>query len=97
MEKTHYQARSGYFKHTRHGGGVDKANSLEELHQWTYRKLIHRAHRKKQIETSSLQRAIKQANREKMKNRWLNSTASMNHAQWRATKHRHGKIWVPET
>ena len=36
MEKAHYQARTSYFKHTRHGGGVEKANSLEELHQWTY-------------------------------------------------------------
>ena len=35
MEKTYYMARTGYFKHTRHGGGKVRANSLLELHQQT--------------------------------------------------------------
>ncbi len=54
MEKTHYyQARTGYFNHTRYGGGANKANSLEELHQWTYR-LMHRTHRKEQVKESQI-------------------------------------------
>lgn len=95
MEKTHYQARTGYFKHTRHGGGVEKANSLEELHQWTYRKLVHRAHRKKELQEAEVPRAIKKANRDKRKDSWWNSNANTKHAEWRQMKQRSGKSWIP--
>ncbi|MCO5559303.1 hypothetical protein L7F22_012899 [Adiantum nelumboides] len=63
MEKTHYQARTGYFSHTRHGGGADKANSLEELHQWTYRKLMHKSHRKEQVKDSQISHAVRLASK----------------------------------
>ena len=39
MEKSHYQARTRYFKHTRHGGGRQRANSLLEVFQWFYRQI----------------------------------------------------------
>ena len=94
MEKTHYQARTGYFTHTRHGGGADKANSLEELHQWTYRKLMHRSHRKDQVKDSQISQAVKLANKQRRKAIWESSTAATRHAEWRLQKERIGKIWT---
>lgn len=93
MEKTHYQARTGYFKHTRHGGGVTKANSLQELHQWTYRKLVHRAHNKKNFEASKVTQAIRQLEVQRKQEIWRNSDARRKHMQWRLTRQRDGKIW----
>ena len=58
MEKTHYMARTGYFKHTRHGGGKYRANSLLELHQWNYRRLFHRENQKALFNSSPITHAI---------------------------------------
>ena len=46
MEKSHYMARNAYFRHTQHGGGKSKANSLLELHQWFYRHILQQQRKK---------------------------------------------------
>ena len=85
----------GYFKHTRHGGGATKANSLQELHQWTYRKLVHRAHNKKMLEASKVAQAVRQVEIQRKQEIWQNSDAGRKHLQWRLTRQQEGKIWKP--
>ena len=93
MEKTHYMARSGYFKHTQHGGGKIKSNSILELHQWQYRKLLQRAQHKKTISQSTISKALMIVNKQKRQQAWHNSSASRNHAIWRESKIRVGMKW----
>ena len=42
MEKSHYQARTSFFRSTRHGGGQIKSNALKELFNWFYRRQLQR-------------------------------------------------------
>lgn len=42
MEKSHYQARTSFFKCTRHGGGQTRSNALIELFDWFYRRQLQR-------------------------------------------------------
>lgn len=42
MEKSHYQARTSYFRSTRHGGGQIRSNALKELYNWFYRRQLQR-------------------------------------------------------
>lgn len=93
MEKTHYQARTGYFSHTRHGGGSERANSLEELHQWTYRKLLHKIQSRDALRDHHLNQALKMEKKEKRKQTWHESTGAIKHAEWRTQRYRDGKIW----
>ena len=40
MEKSHYQARGAYFRHTQHGGGTIRANSFKEVFFRFYQRVI---------------------------------------------------------
>ena len=40
LEKYHYQARGAFFRHTRHGGGRERTNSLREVFEWFYRRVL---------------------------------------------------------
>jgi hypothetical protein len=42
MEKSHYQARTSFFRNTRHGGGQTRSNALVELFNWFYRRQLQR-------------------------------------------------------
>lgn len=42
MEKSHYQARTAYFRKTRHGGGSGCSNGLKEMFDWFFRYTIKR-------------------------------------------------------
>ena len=42
MEKSHYQARTSFFRSTRHGGGQTRSNALKELFNWFYRRQLQR-------------------------------------------------------
>ena len=42
MEKSHYQARTSFFRSTRHGGGQIRSNVLKELFNWFYRRRLQR-------------------------------------------------------
>lgn len=42
MEKSHYQARTSFFRSTRHGGGQIRSNALKELFNWFYRRQLQR-------------------------------------------------------
>ena len=42
MEKSHYQARSSFFRSTRHGGGKTRSNALKELFNWLFRRQLQR-------------------------------------------------------
>lgn len=94
MEKSHYMARTGYFKHTRHGGGKNRANSLLELHQWTYRRLFHRAQLKEQLKSSELIRTIQQSKKEKRQKSYNESSARESHALWRHSRIRIARRWA---
>lgn len=94
MEKSHYMARTGYFKHTRHGGGKNRANSLLELHQWTYRKLFHRAQLKDKLKSSELVRAIQRTRKQKRRIAWNESSAKERHDLWRHSRVRVGRTWA---
>ena len=94
MEKTHYMARTGYFKHTRHGGGKYRANSLLELHQWNYRRLFHRANQKSLLKSSPITRAIELQKKQRRQYAWHQSIAKTNLQIWRETKVREGRRWV---
>ncbi len=96
MEKTHYQARGAYFRHTQHGGGTIRANSFKELYFWFYRRIILRATKqeftkqKKDARSVEISKIIQQR-----RQRWKDSSAEQNLAIWRATKVRQNKLWVP--
>lgn len=94
MEKTHYLARTGYFKHTRHGGGKTRANSLLELHQWNYRRLFHRANQKSLLNSSPITRVVRLHTRQRCQARWRESVAKKNLDAWRKTRIRVGRRWV---
>lgn len=95
MEKSHYQARTRYFRHTRHGGGANKANSLLEVFQWFYRQVWHRSkaqEKKKLFENSDIALALKRGkqNRQEAYNR---SSASEKFLQWLGSRQRQGGRW----
>ena len=94
MEKTHYMARTGYFKHTRHGGGKDRANSLLELYQWHYRRLFHRSNQKALVNSSQITRAVALQKKQRKQSAWHQSIAKDNLQTWRQTKIRVGRRWV---
>ena len=43
MEKSHYQARTSFFRSTRHGGGQIRSNALKELFNQFYRRQLQRS------------------------------------------------------
>lgn len=54
LEKSHYQARTAFFKHTRHGGGRERANSLREVFEWFYRRiLVNMSNKDENIESNT--------------------------------------------
>ena len=40
LEKSHYQARGAFFRHTRHGGGREREDNLREVFEWFYRRIL---------------------------------------------------------
>lgn len=40
LDKSHYQARGAFFRHTRHDGGRERADSLREVFEWFYRRIL---------------------------------------------------------
>ena len=65
MEKSHYMAQNAYFRHTQHGGGKSKANSLLELHQWFYRRILQQQRKKQMVRSFEVTQAIKAAEERK--------------------------------
>lgn len=55
MEKSHYQARSSFFRSTRHGGGKTRSNALKELFNWFFRRQLQRIlakqHQQRELES----------------------------------------------
>ena len=84
-------ARTGYFKHKRHGGGKYRANSLLELHQWNYKRLFHRANQKSLLKSSPITRAIELQKKQRKQSAWQKSIAKKNLKTWRETKVRVGR------
>jgi hypothetical protein len=94
MEKSHWQARSAYFRATQHGGGKNQANSLEELFMWFFRKQHQRVEATKVVKNSEIYRALRQNQRLRRRQIWINTNATQKHTIWRSTKKRQGKKWV---
>lgn len=100
MEKSHYQARGAFFRHTRHGGGRVRANNLKEVFQWFYRrKILQHKMKKAALEPEDATIKDKRDNKDllklKRKNRWKNSIASAKLAEWRSNKVRISRKWLP--
>ncbi|KAI5078400.1 hypothetical protein GOP47_0006071 [Adiantum capillus-veneris] len=87
MEKSHYMARNAYFRHTRHGGSRIKANSLRELFEWFYRRIIHRMQAKEVLANSATAQAIRHLQQQKAKRSmaYNNSGARESQRRWRET------------
>lgn len=96
MEKTHYQARGAYFRHTQHGGGTIRANSFKEVFFWFYRRIILRTRKQEFMKQKKDARSVAICKKIKeRRQRWKDSTAEQNSTLWRATRVRQNKIWVP--
>lgn len=96
MEKSHYVARSRYFRHTRHGGGKTKANSLLEVFQWFYRQKLHQTDSNNQrvaYESSDTYRALQELTI-KRRNAYNNSSAKTQLYNWIGNRQREGKKWI---
>lgn len=96
MEKSHYVARSRYFRHTRHGGGKEKANSLLEVFQWFYRQVLHQSNTNKAKEDYLSSKTYKALQDSTLKRRtaYNNSTAKRRFYNWLCTRRREGSKWV---
>ena len=95
MEKSHYQARTKFFKNTRHGGGANKANSLLEVFQWFYRQIWHRtrSHKaKNSIQNLQVVAALQRKKQERQV-KYRSSSASEKFLQWLASREREGRKW----
>ena len=95
IEKSHHVARSRYFRHTRHGGGKGKANSLLEVFQWFDRQILHQTDtnaRKIAYESSDTFRALQEVTL-KRKNAYNNSSAKRQFYNWLAGRQRQGRRW----
>lgn len=95
MEKSHYQARTRYFRHTRHGRGASKANSLLEVFQWFYRTILQRykaQEKKKLFENSEIALALKKR-KKKRQEAYNQSSAKEKFLQWLCSRQRQGKRW----
>ena len=87
MEKSHYLARSRYFRHTRHGGGKNKADNLLEVFYWFYRQVLHQSNTnaaKIAYQSSATYRAL-QENTLKRKRAYNNSSAKRCFYNWLCT------------
>ena len=96
MEKSHYMARNAYFRHTQHGGGSKKANSLCELFQWFYRRTLQILRTKEEISSSAIAQAVRDAKvkKEKRIEAFRNSNALEGLANWRQGRLYQNHRWV---
>ena len=95
MEKSHYAAKSRYFRHTRHGGGKSKANNLLEVFQWFYRQKLHQIDtnaKKLAYELSDTYRALQKLIL-KRRNAYNDSFAKGKLYNWLRQRRREGKTW----
>ena len=99
MEKSHYLARSRYFRHTRHCGGKEKANSLLEVFQWFYRQVLHQSSTKKAKETYESLATYRALQETIIKKRgaYNSSLAKSKFYNWLGTRQREGKRWASRT
>ena len=96
MEKSHYMARNAYFRHSQHGGGSKKANSLCELFQWFYRRTLQILQTKEEVSSSAIAQAVRDASIKKDKRikAFRNSTALEGLAKWRQDRCFQNRRWV---
>lgn len=95
MEKSHYRAKAAYFKNSRHGGGKGLSNALVEIFQWFYRGVLGRGHFQN-TRTEELSSMISNSNSVR-KTAWQSSNARTRHQEWRMSRVRVGKRWMPRT
>lgn len=93
MEKSHYRAKAAYFKNSRHGGGKGLSNALVEIFQWFYRGVLSRQN----IEETRARGLTSMISSSNLARRaaWKSSTANARHREWRMSRVRVGKRWVP--
>ena len=95
-EKSHYMARNAYFRHTQHGGGRSKGNSLHEMFQWFYRCILQQLRKKQALRSSKVVQALKiiQEKKEKRSKAFKNSNAILQQNRWREQKTFVNHRWV---
>ena len=97
MERSHWQARSGYLKGTRHGGGIGGSNAYKELFIRWFRTMKGRQDMQDKIRNCKALNVEKENRKRKHREAWQRSNAREKHLQWQQSKRRVGKTWVPLT
>lgn len=96
MEKSHYQCKMGFFKHTQHAGGINRHSPIIQGFEWWYRVIQHREieieNKKFHDGVDNAAAALKEARRQT----YLSSNAREKHAAWRASRRRENSRWVPQ-
>ena len=95
MEKSHYLARSRYFRHTRHGGGKYNANNWLEVFQWFYRQVFHHSNTnvtKIAYQSLDTYKALQEITLKKIA--YNNSSAKRHFYNWLCTQKREGRKWA---
>ena len=89
-------ARNAYFRHTQHGGGRNKSNSLHEVFQWFYRRILQQLHRKETLKSSKMVQALQllQDQKKKRSEAFTNSVAIEVQRKWRDTKMYMNHRWI---
>jgi hypothetical protein len=104
MEKSHHAAKAANQAHTQHGGSKARPSAIVQQYQHWYRNIQHRYARKAaneaaaELETESVNNgsiistlAAKSAKRDS----WMASTPAIAHNDWRSTRVRVGRVWMP--
>lgn len=96
LEKSHYMARNAYFRHTQHGGGRSKGNSVHEMFQWFYRRILQQLRKKETLRSSEVVQALKTIEKQKARRSkaFKDSNAILQQNRWRQQKTYVNHRWV---
>ena len=97
MEKSHYQARGVFFKHTHHGGGRIRSIYLKEMFNWFYRCTFGRNLSRERAKKSTLEKLLREQKSSTNSSQWRGGTGPLRHMAWRQTRVRVGRQWCPAT
>ena len=96
MEKSHYQAKTAFHKHTQHSRTAKHHSAIVQTFEWWYRVMQHKQYKIEKDEVLSTANAAAQAVKDARRQSFLSSTAAAKHVAWRATRKREGSHWAPE-
>jgi hypothetical protein len=82
MEKSHYQAKTAFHKHTQHSGTAKHHSAIVQTFEWWYRVVQHKQYKIEKDEVLSTADAAAQAVKDARRQSSLSSTAVVKHAAW---------------